>query len=122
MTLITNWGGEFSREARHLFQRSGYSHLSHAGRRSHRVYAYGGISPQPETAAETPALPATLPADTARAHQLLQQACAEGVTQLDTHEVRPILEAYGLHTLPTWIAGDSAEAVHIAGRLAIRWR
>ncbi|WP_038912344.1 acetate--CoA ligase family protein, partial [Yersinia pestis] len=57
------------------------------------------------------------PANTAHVHQLIRQALAEGATQLDTHEVQPILEAYGLRTLPTWIASDSVEAVHIAERL-----
>lgn len=50
---------------------------------------------------ETPALPDYLTTNTAEAHNLLQQAIAEGATSLDTHEVQPILQAYGLHTLPT---------------------
>lgn len=50
---------------------------------------------------ETPVLPGNLTSDTAQAHNLLQQAIAEGATSLDTHEVQPILQAYGLHTLPT---------------------
>lgn len=41
----------------------------------------------------------------------------ESASTLDTHEVQMILQAYGLTTLPTWIAGDSAEAVHIAGQI-----
>ncbi|NUW56048.1 protein lysine acetyltransferase [Cronobacter turicensis] len=118
VTLITNWGGEFSsQEARHLFSEAGiptYRTPEGAVTAFMHMVEYRRNQKQLR---ETPALPATLPADTAQAHQLLQQACAEGVTQLDTHEVRPILEAYGLHTLPTWIAGDSAEAVHIAGQI-----
>ncbi|MEX9162559.1 protein lysine acetyltransferase, partial [Salmonella enterica] len=66
---------------------------------------------------ETPALPSNLTSNTAEAHNLLQRAIAEGATSLDTHEVQPILHAYGLHTLPTWIASDSAEAVHIAEQI-----
>ncbi|MEZ1649957.1 acetate--CoA ligase family protein, partial [Enterobacter hormaechei] len=38
-------------------------------------------------------------------------------TSLDTHEVQPILGSYGMQTLPTWIASDSAEAVHIAEQI-----
>ncbi|EQB4041544.1 bifunctional acetate--CoA ligase family protein/GNAT family N-acetyltransferase [Cronobacter sakazakii] len=118
VTLITNWGGEFSsQEARHLFSEAGiptYRTPEGAVTAFMHMVEYRRNQKQLR---ETPALPATLPADTAQAHQLLQQTCAEGVTQLDTHEVRPILEAYGLHTLPTWIAGDSAEAVHIAGEI-----
>lgn len=66
---------------------------------------------------ETPALPHDLGINAAQAHQLIHQALTYGVTQLDTHEVQPILHAYGLHTLPTWIASDSAEAVHIAEQI-----
>jgi len=65
----------------------------------------------------TPALPVNLSANTNAAHTLIQQALQEGVTRLDTHEVSPILAAYGLATLPTWIASDSAEAVHIAEQI-----
>lgn len=66
---------------------------------------------------ETPVLSADLSGNTAQAHELIQQALADGNTQLDTHEVRPILQAYALNTLPTWIANDSAEAVHIAEQI-----
>lgn len=66
---------------------------------------------------ETPALPSNLTSNTAEAHLLLQQAIAEGATSLDTHEVQPILQAYGMNTLPTWIASDSTEAVHIAEQI-----
>ena len=47
----------------------------------------------------------------------MQQAIEEGATSLDTHEVQPILGSYGMQTLPTWIASDSAEAVHIAEQI-----
>jgi acetyltransferase len=41
----------FLRRRRDAVQRSRAANLPHAGRHHHRVYAYGGISPQPETAA-----------------------------------------------------------------------
>ncbi|MCX2958196.1 MAG: acetate--CoA ligase family protein, partial [Serratia symbiotica] len=66
---------------------------------------------------ETPAMPSDLTANTADAHRLIHQALAKGATQLDTYEVQPILLAYDLSTLPTWIAKDSAEAVHIAEKI-----
>lgn len=50
---------------------------------------------------ETPVLSDTLTANTAEAHTLLQRALSEGATSLDTHEVSPVLRAYGIHTLPT---------------------
>ncbi|WBA16244.1 bifunctional acetate--CoA ligase family protein/GNAT family N-acetyltransferase [Salinivibrio proteolyticus] len=33
---------------------------------------------------------------------------------LTTHEVRPLLEAYGLHVMSTWLASDPVEAAQIA--------
>ena len=59
---------------------------------------------------ETPVLSDSLTTNAAEAHSLLQRAMNEGATSLDTHEVSPVLRAYGIHTLPTWIAADSAEA------------
>ncbi len=50
---------------------------------------------------ETPVLPDSLTANTSEAHALLQQAIDDGATTLDTHEVSPVLRAYGIHTLPT---------------------
>lgn len=69
---------------------------------------------------ETPVLSDSLTTNTAEAHSLLQRAMNEGATSLDTHEVSPVLRAYGIHTLPTWIAADSAEAVHIAEQIGYR--
>ncbi len=42
---------------------------------------------------------------------------AQGISELETHEVRPVLESYGFNTLPTWIATDPAEAAHIAEQI-----
>ncbi|MBE8211373.1 protein acetyltransferase, partial [Leptospira borgpetersenii serovar Ballum] len=99
VTLITNWGRALSsQEARHLFSEAGiptYRTPEGAVTAFMHMVEYRRNQKQLR---ETPALPATLPADTAQAHQLLQQACAEGVTQLDTHEVGPLLEAYDMHT------------------------
>ncbi|WP_413737265.1 bifunctional acetate--CoA ligase family protein/GNAT family N-acetyltransferase [Sodalis sp. RH21] len=118
ITLLTNWSGEFSsREARRLFTEAGlptyrtpegvvtaFMHMAEYRRNQQQLM-------------ETPAQPAALTADTAHAHQLIRQALDQGITRLATHEIRPIVEAYGLTTLPTWIASDSAEAVAIADRI-----
>lgn len=118
ISVLTNWCGEFSsQEARRLFSDAGiptyrtpegtitaYMHMVEYRRNQKQLR-------------ETPALPANLIANTAEAHGLIQQALNEGATTLDTHEVQPILQAYGLQTLPTWIAGDSSEAVHIAEQI-----
>ncbi|MBF3339650.1 acetate--CoA ligase family protein, partial [Leptospira borgpetersenii serovar Hardjo-bovis] len=74
VTLITNWGGELSsQEARHLFSEAGiptYRTPEGAVTAFMHMVEYRRNQKQLR---ETPALPATLPADTAQAHQLLQQ-------------------------------------------------
>lgn len=118
ITLITNWCGEYSsQESRRLFSDAGiptYRTPEGAVTAFMHMVEYRRNQKQLR---ETPALPANLKANAGEAHQLLMQALKEGATSLDTHEVRPILQAYGLNTLPTWIAGDSAEAVHIAEQI-----
>lgn len=118
VTLLTNWSGEFSsREARRLFTEAGlptyrtpegvvtaFMHMAEYRRNQQQLM-------------ETPALPIGLKMDTAQAHLLIHQALDKGITRLATHEVRPIAEAYGLITPPTWIALDSREAVAIADRI-----
>ncbi|MCB5315406.1 bifunctional acetate--CoA ligase family protein/GNAT family N-acetyltransferase [Yersinia intermedia] len=118
LTLLTNWCGEYSsQDARRLFTEAGiptYRTPEGAITAFMHMVEYRRNQKQLK---ETPALPVGLTANTAHVHQLIRQALAEGATQLDTHKVQPILEAYGLSTLPTWIASDSVEAVHIAERL-----
>ncbi|WP_034949994.1 bifunctional acetate--CoA ligase family protein/GNAT family N-acetyltransferase [Erwinia oleae] len=117
MTLLTNWCGEFSsQEARRLFSDAGiptYRTPEGAVTAFMHMVEYRRNQKQLR---ETPALPVNLTANTTDAHRLIQQALDEGANRLDTHEVQDILRAYGLNTLPTWIASDSAEAVHIAGQ------
>ncbi|ATM84823.1 MULTISPECIES: bifunctional acetate--CoA ligase family protein/GNAT family N-acetyltransferase [Yersinia] len=118
LTVLTNWCGEYSsQDARRLFTEAGiptYRTPEGAITAFMHMVEYRRNQKQLK---ETPALPVGLTANTAHVHQLIRQALAEGTTQLDTHEVQPILEAYGLNMLPTWIASDSVEAVHIAERL-----
>jgi acetyltransferase len=118
VTVLTNWCGEFSsQEARRLFSETGlptYRTPEGAVTAFMHMVEYRRNQKQLR---ETPALPASLASNTSEAHNLIQQALHDGATSLDTHEVRPILQAYGLNTLPTWIASDSAEAVHIAEQI-----
>jgi len=118
LSLLTNWCGEFSSlEARKLFSDAGIpTYRTPEGTVTAFMHMVEYRRNQKQLR-ETPALPADLKANTAEAHLLIQQALDEGATLLDTHEVRAILQAYGLNTLPTWIASDSAEAVHIAGQI-----
>ena len=118
LTLLTNWCGEYSSvEARRLFNDAGIpTYRTPEGTVTAFMHMVEYRRNQKQLR-ETPALPANLTANTADAHRLIHQALQEGATSLDTHEVQPILQAYGLSTLPTWIASDSAEAVHIAGQI-----
>ncbi|MCL2896031.1 bifunctional acetate--CoA ligase family protein/GNAT family N-acetyltransferase [Brenneria tiliae] len=118
ITLLTNWCGEFSsQEARRLFNEADiptYRTPEGAVTAFMHIVEYRRNQKQ---LMETPALPQNLTANASQAHKLIHQALADGVTQLDTHEVQPILQAYGLNTLPTWIANDSTEAVYIAEQI-----
>ncbi|MBW7983859.1 bifunctional acetate--CoA ligase family protein/GNAT family N-acetyltransferase [Enterobacillus tribolii] len=116
--ILTNWSGEYSSvEARHQFSEAGiptyrtpegavtaFMHMVEYRRNQRQLM-------------ETPSLPTGLAANASDAHQLIQTFLDEGAKRLDTHEVRAILAAYGLETLPTWIANDSIEAVHIAEQI-----
>ncbi|MGD2460341.1 peptidyl-lysine N-acetyltransferase PatZ [Escherichia coli] len=118
VSLLTNWCGEHSsQEARRLFSEAGLpTYRTPEGTITAFMHMVEYRRNQKQLR-ETPALPSNLTSNTAEAHLLLQQAIAEGATSLDTHEVQPILQAYGMNTLPTWIASDSTEAVHIAEQI-----
>ena len=118
VSLLTNWCGEFSsQEARKLFSEAGLpTYRTPEGTITAFMHMVEYRRNQKQLR-ETPALPTNLTSNTTEAHKLLQQAIDDGATSLDTHEVQPILQAYGLQTLPTWIASDSAEAVHIAEQI-----
>lgn len=118
VTLLTNWCGEFSsQEARRWFSDAGIpTYRTPEGTVTAFMHMVEYRRNQKQLR-ETPSLPANLTANTAEVHQLITQALEDGATHLDTHEVQPILQAYGLQTLPTWIASDSAEAVHIAKQI-----
>lgn len=118
ITVFTNWCGECSsQEARRLFNDAGIpTYRTPEGSITAFMHMVEYRRNQKQLQ-ETPALPADLTANTTNAHRLLRQALEQGASQLDTHEVRPILQAYGLQVLPGWIASDSAKAVAIAGEI-----
>ncbi|ATZ12378.1 bifunctional acetate--CoA ligase family protein/GNAT family N-acetyltransferase [Erwinia amylovora] len=118
IALLTNWCGEFSsQEARQLFNEAGIpTYRTPEGAVSAFMHMVEYRRNQKQLR-ETPSLPLNLTANTSDAHRLIRQALSNGITSLDTHQVQPILQAYGLNTLPTWIAGDSAKAVKIAAQI-----
>ncbi|AOM40905.1 bifunctional acetate--CoA ligase family protein/GNAT family N-acetyltransferase [Xenorhabdus hominickii] len=118
ITIFTNWCGEYSSmEARRLFSEAGiptYRTPEGAITAFMHMVEYQRNQKQLK---ETPSLPVGITSNTAHAHECIQQALNNGNTQLDTHEIQPILEAYGLNTLPTWIAHTSDDAVNIAEKI-----
>jgi len=118
LTLLTNWCGEYSsQEARRLFSDAGIpTYRTPEGTVTAFMHMVEYRRNQKQLR-ETPALPVSLTANTGDAHRLIHEALKGGATTLDTHEVQPILQAYGMNTLPTWIAGDSVEAVQIATQI-----
>lgn len=118
VTLLTNWCGEHSsQEARRLFNEAGIpTYRTPEGTVTAFMHMVEYHRNQKQLR-ETPTLPPHLAANAHQAHTLIEQALENGPTTLDTHEVQPIMQAYGLTTLPTWIASDSAEAVHIAEQI-----
>ncbi|ADU70336.1 bifunctional acetate--CoA ligase family protein/GNAT family N-acetyltransferase [Pantoea sp. At-9b] len=118
VTLLTNWCGEFSSQAaRRAFTQAGIpTWRTPEGTVTAFMHQVEYRRNQKQLR-ETPALPLGLTQNSAQAHQLIQQALDQGITTLDTHEVQPVLQAYGLATLPTWIAADSSAAASIAGQI-----
>jgi acetyltransferase len=118
VTLLTNWCGEFSSvEGRRLFSEAGvptYRTPEGAVTAFMHMVEYRRNQKQLK---ETPSLPLDLNNNTDVAHRLIGQALSEGITRLDTHEVKDILQDYGMAVLPTWIASDSQEAVRIAEQI-----
>jgi len=118
VTLLTNWCGEYSSQAaRRAFTQAGIpTWRTPEGTVTAFMHQVEYRRNQKQLR-ETPALPIGLTQNSAQAHQLIQQALDQGINTLDTHEVQPVLQAYGLATLPTWIAGDSREAASIADQI-----
>ncbi|GGA99845.1 bifunctional acetate--CoA ligase family protein/GNAT family N-acetyltransferase [Agarivorans gilvus] len=48
------------------------------------------------------------------ARQILQQAIAKDVWVLETHDAKPLLQAYGLNTIETWFVRNVSEALACA--------
>ncbi|WP_343553885.1 bifunctional acetate--CoA ligase family protein/GNAT family N-acetyltransferase [Pantoea sp.] len=118
ITLLTNWCGEYSSQAaRRAFTQAGIpTWRTPEGTVTAFMHQVEYRRNQKQLR-ETPALPLGLTQNSAQAHQLIQQALDRGIITLDTHEVQPVLQAYGLATLPTWIANDSAAAASIADQI-----
>lgn len=118
VNILTNWSGETSVfEARRCFTEAGIPTYrtpeSAAGAFMHLVE----YRRNQKLLMETPESISDMPSDKETVTSLIQEAFSHGIYQLDTHEVSRLMAAYGIHTLPTWIASDSTEAAHIAEQI-----
>lgn len=118
LTLFTNWGGEYSsQQSRKLFSEAGiptYRTPEGAITAFMHMVEYRRNQKQLK---ETPALPLEIKMNTQQAHRCIEEALDKKQYRLDTHQVQPIMEAYGFNTLPTWIAHNAQEAVSIAEKI-----
>ncbi|HEK0315226.1 TPA: bifunctional acetate--CoA ligase family protein/GNAT family N-acetyltransferase [Proteus mirabilis] len=118
LTLFTNWGGEYSsQQSRKLFSEAGiptYRTPEGAITAFMHMVEYRRNQKQLK---ETPALPLEIKMNTQQAHRCIEDALNKKQYRLDTHQVQPIMEAYGFNTLPTWIAHNAQEAVSIAEKI-----
>ena len=116
--ILTNWSGENeAADARTIFTQahlptyrtpesaiSAFMHLVEYRRNQRQLM-------------ETPQSIGEIAADPQYVRHQIQQLLQQNIYHLETHEIRPILKSYGFTTLPTWIASDAAEAVHIAEQI-----
>ncbi len=118
--ILTNWAGESSaKEARLLFTHAGiptyrtpessiiaYMHLVEYRRNQKQLR---------ETPISTEKLDLTLQQ---KAAEHIHSCLEDGIQLLDSHQTTPIFNAYGLSVLPSYIAYEPAEAVHIASEIS----
>jgi len=114
--ILTNWSGEHTtREARSLF--------THAGIPTYRtpesaVVAFMHLVEyrrNQKQLMETPVSVGQIDVEEAvEAKAWINKQLSNGSVTLDTHQNAPFLKHYGFTVLPTWIASDVSEAVHIA--------
>ncbi|OZS42006.1 bifunctional acetate--CoA ligase family protein/GNAT family N-acetyltransferase [Photobacterium sanguinicancri] len=116
--ILTNWAGENEAiSARQVFADAGYPayrtpesaisafmHLVEYRRNQKQLIE------TPVSFGETKSSPKLV-------NTMIKELLAQNIYQMETHDVRPLLESYGFNTLPTWIANDPAEAAHIAEQI-----
>ncbi|MBF4248248.1 hypothetical protein EA004_25215, partial [Vibrio anguillarum] len=48
---------------------------------------------------------------------ITEQLCIHPTRHLDTHQIGKLFKYFNFNVLPTWIASDASEAVHIAEQI-----
>ncbi|MFH0265161.1 bifunctional acetate--CoA ligase family protein/GNAT family N-acetyltransferase [Vibrio rumoiensis] len=117
--ILTNWSGEMTaREARSLFTRAGiptyrtpegavgaYMHLVEYRRNQKQLM-------------ETPSsVELRNPAQLLQAKDWIQSHIGNQINQFDSHQISGLLKSYNISVLPTWLASDASEAVHISEKI-----
>ncbi len=114
--ILTNWSGEHTtREARSLF--------THAGIPTYRtpesaVVAFMHLVEYRRNQKQLMETPVSIGQiqveEVSEAKDWINKQLVDEKVILDTHQNAPLLKHYGFTVLPTWIASDVSEAVHIA--------
>ncbi|OEF27630.1 bifunctional acetate--CoA ligase family protein/GNAT family N-acetyltransferase [Vibrio rumoiensis] len=117
--ILTNWSGEqTAKDARLLFTQAGiptyrtpegavgaYMHLVEYRRNQKQLM-------------ETPSsVELRNAAQLSDAHQWVQRNLKETVTTFDSHQLNGLFSCYNISVLPTWLASDPSEAVHISEKI-----
>ncbi|WP_305369008.1 bifunctional acetate--CoA ligase family protein/GNAT family N-acetyltransferase [Photobacterium leiognathi] len=116
--ILTNWAGENEANiARKTFTEAGYPAYRTPESAISAFMHMVEYRRNQKQLMETPVSIGYSNHNTHQAHEQITELLDNNIRHLETHEARPILECYGFTTLPTWIALDAAEAVHIAEQI-----
>lgn len=116
--ILTNWAGENEAiGARKIFTEAGYPAYRTPESAVSAFMHLVEYRRNQKQLMETPVSYGEIQANPRHVHDIVNHLLAQGISHLETHEVRPVLESYGFSTLPTWIADDPAEATHIAEQI-----
>ncbi|GLT14570.1 bifunctional acetate--CoA ligase family protein/GNAT family N-acetyltransferase [Vibrio algivorus] len=117
--ILTNWSGETTaKEARSLFTQAGiptyrtpegavgaYMHLVEYRRNQKQLM-------------ETPSsVELRNPEQLLQAQSWIQSHLQESTSLFDSHQIDGLLKSYNISVLPTWLASDASEAVHISEKI-----
>lgn len=117
--ILTNWSGESTaKEARSLFTQAGiptyrtpegavgaYMHLVEYRRNQRQLM-------------ETPSsVESRNPEQLLQAQSWIQSQLEESISLFDSHQIDGLLKSYNISVLPTWLASDASEAVHISEKI-----
>lgn len=118
-TLLTSWvGAATTAEAGRIFGEAGipsYDTPEQAIRAFMQLVEYGV---RQDILLETPpSLPEVFEPGTRDAERVIESALAEGRDWLSEPEAKAVMEAYGIPTVPTYVARTPAQAAEIATRI-----